>query len=191
MIYYEEIFLGVNIQNKLNKIIETIGYDKTKVEKNLYQPKITMEHAKHRTSNEVLEELIAKGNVDVATQDCNLLKFNNIKFDFIGQIIAVEMKERFCGYGLSGRIWYPPAGYMGWHTNNNNQGHKLYCAYAKEGGKSFFRYRHPETHEIITSWDKEGWNFRIFTVKEQLLWHCVYSETDRFSIGYTLKEKTP
>jgi hypothetical protein len=26
----------------------------------------------------------------------------------------------------------------------------------------------------------------MFRISENLLWHCVYSETDRFSIGYSL-----
>jgi hypothetical protein len=187
--YYEEIQLSDKIVKGLDKVINTIDYNLDKVEKMLYKPNTTQDYAASRTSPEVLEEHLKHGNIDVASFDCNLLKFNNINFNFVGELIAHEMQDRIYSYGISGRIWYPPCGFMGWHTNNNNQGQKLYCSFAKEGGKSFFRFRHPETEEIITSWDKEGWNFRIFTVNEKLLWHCVYSETHRFSIGYTLQTK--
>lgn len=185
--YYEEIQLSQNIIDGLNKIIKSIDYDKSRVEKGFYNSEISKEYAQQRVSLETLEKLMANGSVDVATNDCNLLRFNNINFDFLGKKIALEIKDRCKGYGLTGRIWYPENGYMGWHTNNDNQGHKLYCAFAKEGQKSFFRYRDPQTGEVNTSWDKQGWNFRIFKVQSELLWHCVYSETDRFSIGYTLR----
>lgn len=56
----------------------------------------------------------------------------------------------------------------------------------REPGKSFFRYRDPDTHEIITSKDNE-WNVRIFEIRsDKLLWHAVYSDTNRFSLGYMI-----
>jgi hypothetical protein len=75
---------------------------------------------------------------------------------------------------------------MGWHTNSNNKGYRIYCTFAKESEKSFFRFRDPETEEIVTSWDKKGWNFRMFKIGEKPIWHSVFSETDRISIGYSL-----
>jgi hypothetical protein len=60
---------------------------------------------------------------------------------------------------------------------------KLYVSCAEEPSKSFFRYRDPDTHEIITSPDKE-WNVRLFALRaDKLLWHAIYSETNRFSLG--------
>jgi len=79
--------------------------------------------------------------------------------------------------------WYPVKGLIGWHTNEKNPGWRLYISYCQEPGKSYFRYRHPHTHKIITSPDKE-WSFRLFKVtKRSPLWHCVYSHTNRYSIG--------
>lgn len=79
------------------------------------------------------------------------------------------------------KTWYPSNGYIGWHTDG--QGWRMYSTYAE--GKSFFRYRHPKTKEIVTSWDKLGWTFRIFyTDDEAPVWHCVGAEDTRISIGY-------
>ena len=80
------------------------------------------------------------------------------------------------------KTWYPPNGYIGWHIDGN--GGRLYSTWAE--GKSFFRYRCPETGEIVTSWDKPNqWLFRIFKFdKEKPLWHCVCAEDLRISIGY-------
>ncbi len=75
---------------------------------------------------------------------------------------------------------------MGWHTNSDNPGWRLYINYAEEPGKSFFRYRDPDTREIVTSIDKQL-NFRLFRASmEKPLWHAIYSDTNRFSLGYRI-----
>ena len=80
---------------------------------------------------------------------------------------------------------------MGWHTNNRAPGWRVYLTYAEQPGKSFFRYRDPGTGHIVTSTDG-GWDMRLFRVSpEAPLWHSVYTETHRFSFGYTLLETNP
>ena len=75
---------------------------------------------------------------------------------------------------------------MGWHTNSRVPGWRMYLNYAQVPGKSFFRYRDPDTHEVITAWDKQ-WNFRLFRIDAaNPMWHAVYSQTNRFSLGYKL-----
>jgi hypothetical protein len=54
---------------------------------------------------------------------------------------------------------------------------------AEHGGKT------SDTNEIITSMDSE-WNVRIFEIhSDKLLWHAVYSDTNRFSLGYMIYPK--
>ena len=87
----------------------------------------------------------------------------------------------------SGHFWYPKGSYMGWHTNSRAPGWRIYINFAEEPDKSFFRYRDPETGEIITSWDNQ-WNLRVFRITARKpIWHCVHSDTNRFSLGYMLK----
>lgn len=94
--------------------------------------------------------------------------------------------ERDLTVANSGHFWYPPGAYMAWHTNSGAPGWRMYINHAEEPGKSFFRYRDPDTHEIITSKDNE-WNVRIFEIRsDKLLWHAVYSDTNRFSLGYMI-----
>ena len=107
----------------------------------------------------------------------------------VDQIVAAKLRALFRnGRPLqitnSGHFWYPPGGYMSWHTNLRTPGWRLYINYVDEPGKSFFRYRHPDTGEITTATDRT-WNFRLFKITPQRpLWHAIYSETNRFSIGY-------
>lgn len=87
----------------------------------------------------------------------------------------------------SGAFWYPRECSMGWHTNSKAPGWRIYINYADTEGESFFRYQDPETKEIITLSDN-NWNFRVFKVSaEKPLWHCIYSNTNRFSLGYIVR----
>lgn len=88
---------------------------------------------------------------------------------------------------VSGHFLYPPGSYMGWHTNSKVPGWRLYVVRADEPGKSFFRHLDPDSGEVVTSWD-DAWSFRLFRIEPGVpLWHCVYSETTRFSFGYRLE----
>jgi hypothetical protein len=86
---------------------------------------------------------------------------------------------------VSGRFHYPPKGYMGWHTNSNAEGNRLYATFATTEKQSYFRYYDLEKKQIVTEWETKGWNFRAFQVKkERLYWHCVYTDSDRYSFGF-------
>jgi hypothetical protein len=110
----------------------------------------------------------------------------------VDENVSERLQDIFnCNHRLSiassGHFWYPQGSYMGWHTNSGAPGWRIYINYVEEPGKSFFRYRHPVTGEIITLWD-DVWNMRVFRVTaERPLWHCVYSNTNRFSLGYVVK----
>jgi hypothetical protein len=179
----------------LDSIIKAINYDRSTVDQHQLRRNITKEFALERCSPEALAELESGGDREVATHDCNILRFDNYHFNKLHNAVAscvYTVLPEIKGIAVSGRTWYPPEyGFMGWHTNSNNKAYRLYCTFCREPDKSFFRYRDPKTNEIVTSWDKAGWNFRLFKITNPPLWHCVYSETDRFSIGYAVHvEKT-
>ncbi len=127
----------------------------------------------------------------IAGDDVNQIKFGNVRFRDLTQTLAHTLNtllepRRSMRLFQSGRNWYPPGGYMGWHTNANVQGFRLYCSHAAVPGASFFRFQDPNSKTIVTSWDEAGWNFRCFRTDLEPLWHCVYSATDRISFGYGL-----
>lgn len=86
---------------------------------------------------------------------------------------------------LSGKFWYPQNGYMGWHTNSDSPGKRVYLNYSFEDKKSYFRYL-DEDGSIKTSWDQKGFTMRVFDIGDthDRLWHCVYSNTNRLSFGF-------
>jgi hypothetical protein len=87
----------------------------------------------------------------------------------------------------AGQWWYPPGTSFGWHTNHAYPGWRLYLSHAEEEGASFFRYRHPLSGAVVTSPDGL-WDLRLFEVSaERPLWHAIYSDTHRFSLGWFVR----
>lgn len=150
----------------------------------------------------VSDEYITSGLVDIfnhknAHQVCRwlykivlppmpvLLKFFNAIENTVGKKVSL----------IRGTLLYPPGGYMGWHTNSDMIGTRLYLAYSNINKGSYFKYIDMGSGEkqIITSWDKKGWNIRMFEVTsdpKQLYWHCIESITaHRVSFGFMLSTK--
>lgn len=80
---------------------------------------------------------------------------------------------------------YEPNEVMGWHTNSDSVGVRVYYTYTYNG-ESVFRYRDPDTGEIIDSWDIPNvWMRREFVVsKEKPLWHTIATTGWRISYGF-------
>jgi hypothetical protein len=89
----------------------------------------------------------------------------------------------------SGYYYYPPTGYMGWHTNSNRPGKRLYITWS-DGDSSFRFLQDNEVQE-----DPDNVNsptIREFDIPEppDKFWHCVRSENaNRLSFGFRLEKK--
>lgn len=157
-----------------------------------YDADLPKAEIEHRLSLEHLQSIQNREqNRFVCGSDMNLIRFSRIRFRELTLKLATTLDSlleprRKMRLFQSGRNWYPKNGYMGWHTNANVQGFRLYCSHAPESRQSYFRYMDPVTQKIETSWDSAGWNFKCFRTDLEPLWHCVYSETDRISFGYGL-----
>lgn len=86
----------------------------------------------------------------------------------------------------------PDAGWMGWHTNSDSPGWRLYANYITTDGnnrESYFAYSTREGEEIFQVDDPtDQWVYRLFFAKPQYdpFWHCVYTEGSRISVGMDL-----
>jgi hypothetical protein len=158
-------------EKALNEILST-GEDISDIRTHQELSNCVVFHTKNLDGSLIDEEVIAlrkKADTMIAEKITTLFD-SNLKLE-------IEM---------SGHFWYPKGGFMGWHTNLRKPGWRMYVNYATEENKSFFRYRDPANGQIVTSWDKE-WNFRMFIISHaHPFWHCVRSETDRFSLGYRI-----
>jgi hypothetical protein len=93
-----------------------------------------------------------------------------------------------------GNFLYPKDGYMGWHTNSDVPGYRIYAAYTEVEDGSYFKYLDTsgDTPKMVVSYDKPGWNVRMFPISnnaKDLLWHCVYSQgAPRLSYGFRFED---
>ncbi len=154
----------------------------------------TTPNNEHYCSDSILLDLIensdrfddyqkANDNKKLIHIDRSFTKKYNSKF-----IYFLQKKFLQSSIILSGNFLYPKNGYMGWHTNADTPYLRCYITYS-ENGDSYFKYRDPITKEIITDKDNLGWTLRYFKISnkiDELLWHCVYSNTTRISMGYRI-----
>lgn len=110
------------------------------------------------------------------------------KRNYPSLVLTQTLKDIFPDYELkqSGCFYYPKGGFMGWHTNHDTKEDRIYITFAEEDKQSFFRYY--ENGNIITDYDDKGITIRRFSVAggPPFFWHCVGSNTNRFSFGYRL-----
>lgn len=93
-----------------------------------------------------------------------------------------------------GHFLYPKGGYMGWHTNSDMPGIRVYATYTQTPNASYFKYVDrwsSDTPQIVTDWDEPGWTIRMFDpygVSHKYLWHCVNAiDAPRISFGFKFK----
>jgi len=108
--------------------------------------------------------------------------------------LAMKIKSIFGDKGrLSGFFYYPPGGYKEWHTDYEDptpdpeKRWRIYMLRTTKDNKSWFQY-YGEEKKVRKIMDRNGY-MNIFTLPEDPpLWHAVYSNTHRWSIGIKLDE---
>ena len=95
-----------------------------------------------------------------------------------------EEAYRNTKFRISGRMIYPPNGFMEWHTNGDWPGARLYASWS-ENGDSGMLFVDNNNKPYIDK-DHPGWNIRSF---ECPTWHAVWSKCWRVSVGWHMGEK--
>lgn len=84
--------------------------------------------------------------------------------------------------------YYPPKGYVGWHTNWNAFGWQLILTWSEEGD-GYFSYYDKEKDKIITEDDVKGWQARWYRFGRKdepkyHCWHTAWTECPRFTLAF-------
>ena len=87
-------------------------------------------------------------------------------------------------------VYYPVGGYMGWHNNWNAHGYNILISYTEKGG-GFFKYRDPESKEIVHLQDPEGWSCKVGYYgrgrePDKVYYHCAATREPRLTLGYVV-----
>ena len=113
---------------------------------------------------------------------------NPEKFTAYKDMVKHEFAQEIGAHTSALLNYYPPGGFVGWHTNWNANAYQILFTWSKTGD-GYFRYRDPETHELVTIKDKPGWQCRhyYFGRKDEPdhhCWHAAYAGCDRITLAY-------
>ena len=84
--------------------------------------------------------------------------------------------------------YYPPGGFVGWHTNWNANCYQILFTWSKTGN-GYFKYYDKQKDEIVTIQDVPGWQCRHFYFgrkdeSDHHCWHAAYAGEDRITLAY-------
>jgi hypothetical protein len=145
------------------------------------------------TSPEKLEIIKSSQNLEEYSDCC--LENDRLAIRIYECSVLPELKawveRQFPNYNFSksNAIVYPPGGYLGWHTNANHTGLRLYLHWIEDLGQSSFKYW--DGSQVVDDVENEKCFIRIFNVTDMTnpTWHCVYSNTWRVSVGFYMEAK--
>ena len=92
---------------------------------------------------------------------------------------------------IRGIFYYPPNnGYREWHTNYlDTNSYRCYIIYKKGNNKSGTNFMvDKDTMETFYDLDDVTINIFKLTPNEPKLWHSIFSENERFSVGFALTD---
>lgn len=81
-------------------------------------------------------------------------------------------------------LYYPPSGFVGWHTNQNNSGVQFIFTYSK-GGDGYFQYYDKQKEQVVVTPDSPGWRCHYHHFGKELhehCWHSAYTNEPRITI---------
>lgn len=95
-------------------------------------------------------------------------------------------------YGLMCTVaaYYPPGGFIGWHTNENVEMYNAICTYSHEGN-SFFEYKN-NSDNVIRVDDTPGWTVKITRwSRSEPVDHRAASDDHRITFTFSHKDSEP
>ena len=175
----------------VNELRSTKGYNDPKYE--FFAPADAKLNGKHYTSEEYLKIAIAKENdsgypEEHYSQPFSLMRQKDEKWGDLEYRVKKEFPAEIGAHSSALFNYYPPGGFVGWHTNWNANAYQILFTWS-ETGAGYFRYWDVNKKEVVTIPDVPGWQCRwyYFGLKnepEHHCWHAAYTECDRVTLAY-------
>tara|TARA_B100000902_G_scaffold354671_1_gene367008 strand:- start:426 stop:1424 length:999 start_codon:yes stop_codon:yes gene_type:complete len=126
-------------------------------------------------------------------KDCSYPKTNCISFirsplflyNLMNKIREIE-KDGF--YIVDKINYYPVNGFCDWFKYLDNDDKYIYLLYSEETNRSFIRYLNNETNNIVTCYNKKGWNKYVIHSNKNI-WHCIGSDTQCINIVFKKSDR--
>lgn len=109
--------------------------------------------------------------------DCGDMEVLGAAREFVEDVKEhYEVDCHLCAY-------YPPGGFIDWHTNENIETYNAICTYSHTGN-SYFQYK--KDGQVTTVPDKFGWSVKKTKwSKQDPLWHRAESNDDRITVTFS------
>lgn len=137
------------------------------------------------------DKRICKGDTHNFNLEYELKKIDDFPFLYY---MTEFLSKYFKGdiYATNQFRFYGSTGFMGVHTNAESKDvYRVYFVYADESNKSFFKIYNNKEKKIEKVNEKKGWNINYFKLGnfKNPSYHCLYSDCNRFSIGFSVGER--
>lgn len=115
----------------------------------------------------------------------------------LDESLQASLGARFCAL----KMYYPPEGFIAWHTNWNVPGYNIIFTYSEKGQG---HWRHidssnssshvPDPENLVHVDDVPGWHCKVgyFGNKnefDKIVWHSAHTSEPRITVSYVIFEK--
>lgn len=169
------------------------GYDN--LENRLHSTQQALDNPEYFCGDEYLQLQLAKGDAHsgfpeehMAYPISTAVRNHPDKFTTYRDKVKREFAQELGAHSSALLNYYPPGGFVGWHTNWNSNAYQVLFTWSRTGD-GYFKYRDPQTHEIVTIQDVPGWQCRHYYFgrrdePDYHCWHAAYAGCDRITLAY-------
>ena len=172
------------------------GYDDPKY--HVYSSEMDKSLGQMYTSEEYLRETSLKGELvgapdkHFAQPIAKMVREDPTVWESYMNMVKYEFAKELGAHTSALLSYYPPGGYVGWHTNYDATAYQVLFTWSD--GNGYFRYYDIAKDEVVTIQDVEGWQCRHYYFgpedePENICWHAAYAGGERITLAYKFVNK--
>lgn len=135
-----------------------------------------------------LDDLVGAPDRYFAVPIVNMVRQDKEKWADYMQRVKYDFAAEIGAHTSALLSYYPPKGFVGWHTNHDASAYQVLFTWSKDGD-GYFKYYDKEKDEIVTIPDVKGWQCRHYyfgpeNEPENHCWHSAYTNCERVTLAY-------
>ena len=167
----------------------------TNMQHRLYSSQDALDNPEYYCSEEYLQQVMATGQEHsgfpeehVSMPINRMAQKNPEVFAEIRNEMRYEFASEIGAHTSALTNYYPPGGFVGWHTNWNANAYQVLFTWS-ETGDGYFKYWDLEKQEIVHIQDTKGWACRHYYFghrgePDKHCWHAAYAGCPRITLAY-------
>tara|TARA_R110000822_G_scaffold36470_5_gene102621 strand:- start:663 stop:1334 length:672 start_codon:yes stop_codon:yes gene_type:complete len=189
--------LSSTLDSFIDEFFAIDGYDSSK--HRVYSTQRALDDPEYFCGDEYLQSMLNIGpdhsgfpEEHMAHPTATMVRNNPEAFSNFRDRIKHTFAKRLGAHTNALMNYYPPGGFVGWHTNWNSNAYQVLFTWSRTGD-GYFKYREP-SGKIVTIQDRPGWQCRTYYFgkidePEHHCWHTAYAGCDRFTLAYKFENE--